>query len=90
MNLTRIHELDNPHDARAVAFRFGGSHLEYIPRQRNRTIAALLDQRAPLYARMTQVDAHAEPWEAVEVAVFVTAGHVFPAPGKAKELLPEL
>ena len=42
--LVLIHEQDNPHDPRAVAFHLGGSHLGYIPRQRNRTIAALLDQ----------------------------------------------
>ncbi len=32
MDLTLIHELDNPHDPRAVAFRFAGSHLGYVPR----------------------------------------------------------
>jgi hypothetical protein len=89
--LVLIHEKDNPHDPRAVAFHFGSSHLGYIPRQRNRTIAALLDQGAPLRARITQVDPDAGPWHAVEVAVFVTANYALPAPGKGKEpLLPEL
>jgi HIRAN domain-containing protein len=42
--LVLIHEKDNPHDPWAVAFHIGNSHPGYIPRQRNRTIAALLDQ----------------------------------------------
>ncbi len=86
-----IHEKDNPHDPRAVAFHLGGSHLGYVPRQQNRTIAALLDQGAPLRARITQVDSDADPWHAVEVVVFVIAGYALPAPGKGKEpFFPEL
>ncbi len=89
--LVLIHEKDNPHDPRAVAFHMGSSHLGYIPRQRNRTIAALLDQGAPLRARITQVDSDADPWHAVEVVVFVIAGYALPAPGKGKEpFFPEL
>ncbi len=89
--LVLIHEKDNPHDPRAVAFHMGSSHLGYIPRQRNRTIAALLDQGAPLRARITQVDSDADPWHAVEVAVFMIAGHALPAPCKDKEpMFPEL
>src|SRR5208337_1673717 len=89
--LVLIHEKDNPHDPRAVAFHFGNSHLGYIPRQRNRTIAALLDQGAPLRAHITQVDPDADPWHAVKVAVFMIAGHALPAPGKDQEpLFPEL
>jgi hypothetical protein len=91
MELVLIHEVENPHDPRAVAFQLGGSHLGYVPRERNRTIAALLGQGAPLCARITRVDADAAPWHAVEVAVFVTAGYVISAPVKGKEpLLPEL
>lgn len=91
MVLALIHEYDNPHDARAVAIRHGGSHLGYVPRQRNRTIAALLDQRAPLAARITQVDADADPWHAVEVSVTVLAGHALSAAKKGKDpFLPEL
>jgi hypothetical protein len=91
MELVVVHEADNPHDPRAVAFHFSRYHLGYVPRQRNRTIAALLDQRAPLRARITAVDPGAERWRAVEVAVFVTAGYFPAAEGKSEEpLLPEL
>ena len=85
--LVLTHEKDNAHDPRAVAFHFGSSHVGYIPRQRNRTIAALLDQGAPLRAHITQVDSEADPWHAVEVAVFMIAGHALPAPGKDTEPL---
>jgi len=91
--LMLIHEKDNPHDPRAVAFHLGGSHLGYVPRQRNRTIAALLDQGAPPRARITLVDFDADPWHAVEVAVFVIASQGVPTPGRGKgkePILPEL
>ena len=91
MGLVLIHEPENPHDPRAVAFHLGVSHLGYVPRQRNRTIAALLDQGAPLRARITQVDPDAVPWHAVEVAIFMIAGHALPVPCKSKEsAFPEL
>ena len=91
MEVMLIHEKDNPHDPRAVAFHLSSSHLGYIPRQRNRTIAALLDQGAPLRAHLTQVDPDADPWHTFEVAVFMIAGHALPAPCKDREpLFPEL
>jgi HIRAN domain len=93
MELSLIHEKDNPHDPRAVAFRLGNSHIGYIPRQRNRTIAALLDQRAPLRARIIQVDPDGAPWEAVEVAVFITSGDSLSRPRRGsdqKAILPDL
>jgi hypothetical protein len=91
MELALARERDNPHDPRAVAFHLGRSHLGYVPRHRNGTIATLLDQGAPLCARITLVDADADPWNAVEVAVFVTAGRTGLALAKAKDpLLPEL
>ncbi len=91
MELVLIHEADNPHDALAVAFRFGGAHLGYIPRQRNRTIAALLDQGAPMRALVTQVNPDAEPWHAIEVALSVFTGHALQAAGKGKKItFPEL
>jgi len=93
MELLLIHEKDNPHDPRAVAFHLGRSHLGYVPRQRNRTIAVLIDQKAPLRARITRVDPDAEPWQAVEVAVFMTAGYALPSPGNVRDkkpILPEL
>jgi len=89
--LVLIHEKDNPHDPRAVAFHFGNSHLGYIPRQRNRTIAALLDQGAPLRAHITHVDPAADPWHSVEVTVVMIAGRALPPPCKDQEaLFPEL
>ncbi|MGC8639390.1 MAG: HIRAN domain-containing protein [Isosphaeraceae bacterium] len=85
MTLVLVHELDNPHDPRAIALRFAGYHLGYVPRQRNRAIAALLDQGALLHAWISQVDADADPWNAVEVAVSVAAGSTLSASTKGKE-----
>jgi hypothetical protein len=66
-------EPGNPHDRRAVALLRGDRRIGYVPRVRNPVIARLLDQGAPLAARLTAVDPEALPWEAVEVAVSIKA-----------------
>jgi hypothetical protein len=69
--LSLVREPKNPHDQRAVALYFGGVHIGYVPRDRNRTIARMLDQGAPLICRITDVDPEEDPWRAVEVAISV-------------------
>jgi hypothetical protein len=91
LTLVLIREPENPHDHRAVALYYGSNHLGYVPRQRNRAIAALLDQGALLRAWVSQVDPGADPWNALEVRVCVTVGQeVLESPGKKEALLPEL
>jgi hypothetical protein len=69
--LSLVREPKNPHDQRAVALYSGDAHIGYVPRDRNRTIARMLDQGAPLFCRITDVDPEEDPWRAVEVAVSV-------------------
>ena len=38
-----VREDENPHDHNAVAVFFGDTHIGYIPRQQNETIAKLLE-----------------------------------------------
>ena len=85
--LVLVRENDNPHDPLAVALHFGNDHIGYVPRQRNRAVAALLDQGAPMHARITQVDPDADPWHAVEVAVRVSAASSARAVGKCPDPL---
>ncbi|WP_165226472.1 HIRAN domain-containing protein [Aquisphaera insulae] len=89
--LTLVREPKNPHDRRAVALRWGGYHLGYVPRDRNPTIARLLDQGAPLEGRIIELnpDGDNEPWKAVRVSVFLIGGHAAMY-GKAEVFLPEL
>ncbi len=45
--LALVREPENPHDPRAVALDLGAAHVGYVPRDRNRTIAQMLDQGCP-------------------------------------------
>jgi len=68
--LTR--EPDNPHDPRAVAIDFHDDRIGYVPRERNRKIAELLDQGAHLTCRITAVDPEEASFDAVEVSVAIS------------------
>jgi hypothetical protein len=87
-----VREPENRHDARAVAIHFGAAHVGYVPRECNRTIAQLLDQGAPLFCLITDVDPVADPWHAVEVAIrVVTDGPpIEAATGKKPALFDDL
>jgi len=65
-----------------------------IPRfwkQEPARIAADYELERFFIAGFTQVDPAADPWQAVEVAVCMIAGHALLAPGKDQEpLFPEL
>jgi hypothetical protein len=58
--LTLEREPDNPHDANAVALRWRGRKLGYLPRGENLVAACLLDRRRQLSARIERLDPSAE------------------------------
>lgn len=58
--LTLEREADNPHDANAVALRWRGRKLGYLPRGENLMAARLLDRRRRLSARIECLDPEAE------------------------------
>lgn len=66
-------EPDNPHDASAVALRFRGSKLGYVPAEDNALLALMLHfgHGGAFEAVVQQVDAEAAPWKQVRVGVFV-------------------
>jgi hypothetical protein len=72
LQLTR--EPDNPHDPRAVAIDFHDDRIGYVPRERNRKIAELLDQGLNLTCRITAVDPEEGFFDAVEVSVAIPGG----------------
>jgi hypothetical protein len=90
--LLLVREPTNPHDSRAVARFLGAAHVGYVPRDRNRTIAQMLDQGAPLFCRITEVDSEEDPWHAVEVAIRVVSDSppMEAVPGKKPALFLDL
>ncbi|MGD2020873.1 MAG: HIRAN domain-containing protein [Thiohalocapsa sp.] len=58
--LTLEREADNPHDANAVALRWRGRKLGYLPRGENLMAARLLDRQRQLCARIERLDPNAE------------------------------
>ncbi len=64
-----VREPDNPHDPLAVALRWRGEPIGYIPRRVNADIARRLDAGEALWCRITRLDEGADPWERIEVAI---------------------
>lgn len=68
-----VPEPDNPHDANAIALRFGTVKLGYVPKECNELIALLsfYGHQDILEARVQQVDSEAAPWKQVRVGISV-------------------
>lgn len=71
-----VPEPDNPQDANAVALRFGGVKLGYVPKESNELISLLCfyGHQDVLEARVQQVDREAAPWKQVRVGISVRDG----------------
>jgi hypothetical protein len=67
--LELVREPANPHDRLAVALRWRGEHIGYVPRRVNADIARRLDAGEPLVCQVTRHDEQADPWERVELAI---------------------
>ena len=67
-------EPGNPHDPDAVALRYHGAKLGYVPADLNGVLAVMCfyGHAGAFEARVLQVDPEAVPWEQVRVGVFVT------------------
>jgi hypothetical protein len=64
-------EADNPHDPNAVAVRWRGHKLGYVPRRENAALAWGLDRGAPLRARISALAEHPNPARRVRFDVYV-------------------
>jgi hypothetical protein len=62
-------EAENPHDPNAIAVRWRGRKLGYVPRRDNATLAWALDRGERLRARISQLAAN--PRRRIEVEVFL-------------------
>ena len=64
-------EPDNPHDPNAVAVRWRGHKLGYVPRRENGALAWGLDRGTPLRARISDLAEHPNPARRVRFEVYV-------------------
>jgi hypothetical protein len=64
-------EADNPHDVNAVAVRWRGRKLGYVPRRENAALAWGLDRGTPLRARISALTEHPNPARRLRFEVYV-------------------
>ena len=69
--LALVREPGNPHDPSAVSVLWRGKKLGYVPRRQNDAVAWALDRGDPLSARISRLQAHANPRLRVEFEIFV-------------------
>ncbi|MBP6735349.1 MAG: PcfJ domain-containing protein [Chromatiaceae bacterium] len=62
-------ELENPHDGLAVAIRWRGLRIGYVPRVINAVIARRLDVGDHLACQLIRLDDQADPWERVAFTI---------------------
>lgn len=77
--LTLVREPANEYDRYAVRVDWRGRKLGYIPRDRNRSIAVLLDTGASLPAIIVAVNRESEAWSQVEIRVEHSEAGTIPA-----------
>jgi hypothetical protein len=64
-------EADNPHDANAVAVRWRGHKLGYVPRRENAALAWAMDRGAALRASISALAEHPNPARRLRFEVYV-------------------
>ena len=69
--LELLREPDNPYDPNAVRLEWRGRKLGYVPRRENAAIAWGLERGAPLRARVSRLQEHANPARRIEFEVYI-------------------
>lgn len=69
--LTLTREPDNRHDRNAIRVDWRGHPLGYLPRARNRQVAAAMDAGDRLLARIVRRRTDPDPWQRIEIEVFI-------------------
>lgn len=72
--LELVPEPDNPYDPEAVAVKYKGTMLGYVPGDMNAPLAVMMHfgHAAVFECRVLQVAPEKDPWKQVRAAVFVT------------------
>ncbi|MGB4845427.1 MAG: HIRAN domain-containing protein [Ferruginibacter sp.] len=69
--LELIREPENDYDACAISLHWQGRKIGFIPAATNEMLSYLIDAEAlSLFAVITHLEKHAQPWENVSVAVY--------------------
>lgn len=73
-SIALVPEPDNPYDPQAVALRFAGTMIGYVPRDKNALVAtfAYYGHAGAFECRILQVNPEADPWNQVRVGLYVT------------------
>lgn len=69
--LELIRDSGNVHDKNAVAVRWRGQALGYLPRKENRAVAKAIDDGETVRATVEAVTADPNPWKRLRIAVFI-------------------
>ncbi|MBS1645059.1 MAG: HIRAN domain-containing protein [Bacteroidetes bacterium] len=85
--LELVREPQNEYDKCAIALHFDKKKIGYLPREDNELLSKLMDADVvPLQAEITHLNATAETWENVHVAVYVLKELYGPLPDSANYL----
>lgn len=68
-----VPEFDNPYDSNALALKYKGKHLGYVPRVSNSTLAQLIyfGHTDVVKCRVVQRNQKADPREQVRVSLYI-------------------
>ena len=71
--LDLVPEFDNPYDPNAIAIKYKGVHLGYVPRDKNSLLAQLLffGHKDVVRCKVVQRDKKADPREQVRVKLYL-------------------
>lgn len=71
--LDLVREPANPYDEKAVRVEWRGRKLGYVPRGENHAVAQMMDRGETLSARVSSLQACANPWERIQFEVLLSA-----------------
>lgn len=73
MTLDLVAEPDNPYDHDAIAIKFHGAMLGYVPAKNNVSLSLMMfyGHADTFECRILQVDPTADPWKQVRVGLYV-------------------
>ena len=69
--LELVRDADNVHDKNAVAVRWHGQPLGYLPRKENRAVAKAIDDGETVRASVEAITADPNPWKRLRISVFI-------------------
>lgn len=69
--LELVRDANNVHDKNAVAVRWHGQPLGYLPRKENRAVAKAIDDGETVRATVEALTEDPNPWKRLRISVFI-------------------